>query len=143
MRAARTYLHRPRRNFEAVAYADAIGVQKIHVMAGISANELAHRTYVENLSFACVTATKHGQTVQIEPLNNQDVPGYFLNTTAQAMAIIEAVAAPNLALIFDCYRVARTKRDVAKTLRTAWPTIGHIQFAAVPNRGAPNHGDWN
>jgi hydroxypyruvate isomerase len=39
-----------------------------------------------------------GITVIIEPINTPDIPGYFLNTTTQAMSIIERVGHHNLKL---------------------------------------------
>jgi hydroxypyruvate isomerase len=47
---------------------------------------------------------------------------------------------PNLKLMFDCYHVARMGLEVMKELKTAMPHIGHIQFAAVPDRSEPDHG---
>ena len=43
--------------------------------------------------------------------------------------------------MFDCYHVGRTEGDVIARLRALFPLIGHIQFAAVPDRGAPDHGE--
>ena len=37
-----------------------------------------------------------GITLLIEPINTRDIPGYFLNTSTQARAIIEAVGRTNL-----------------------------------------------
>jgi hydroxypyruvate isomerase len=48
----------------------------------------AERTYVENLRHAAGRAASDGVTVIIEPINTRDIPGYFLNTTTQAMAVI-------------------------------------------------------
>jgi len=126
---------------EAVTYAHAIGAGNIHVMAGFAAGPEAHAAFVENLTYACASAAAHGITILIEPLNRHDAPGYFLTTTAQAAAIIEEVSAPNLKLMFDCYHVQRTEGDLSHRLADLKPLIGHIQFASVPDRGAPDHGE--
>ncbi|CAN0603927.1 unnamed protein product, partial [Ectocarpus sp. 12 AP-2014] len=83
------------------------------------------------------------RTVLIEPLNPHDAPGYFLKTTDQAREIIAGFDAANLKLMFDCYHVGRTEGDVMTKLSTLLPLIGHIQFASVPDRGAPDHGELN
>jgi hydroxypyruvate isomerase len=109
-------------------------------MAGKAEGTEARAVFVSNLHYACTKAAKGGQMILIEPLNPYDAPGYFLNTTAQAAEIISEIAAPNLRLMFDCYHVARTEGDVIARLQATWPIIGHIQFAAVPDRGPPDHG---
>ena len=89
----------------ALAYAVAIGAANIHVMAGFAEGVKAHETFVENLRYACAVAAVQDVSILIEPLNHYDAPGYFLQTTAQAIDIIAQVAAPNLKLMFDCYHV--------------------------------------
>ena len=86
-------------------------------MAGFASGEEAHRTFVENLRYACKTASPHGITILIEPLNSYDAPGYFLTTTDQARAIIDAVGAPNLKLMFDCYHLQLMEGDLSNKLR--------------------------
>lgn len=126
---------------EALAYAAAIGAGAVHVMAGKAEGADARAIFATNLHYACQRAAEGGQIILIEPLNPYDAPGYFLNSTTQAADIITEIDAPNLKLMFDCYHVGRAEGDVLARLRALWPIIGHIQFAAVPDRGPPDHGD--
>lgn len=128
---------------EAITYARAIGTRNIHVMAGFAAGAEAHACFVANLRYACEQAAPAGITILIEPLNHYDAPGYFLATTAQAEAIVTEVDAPNLRLMFDCYHVQLMEGDLSHRLERLLPLIGHIQFASVPDRGAPDHGEVN
>ncbi|MHA3979170.1 hydroxypyruvate isomerase family protein [Halovulum sp. GXIMD14794] len=128
---------------QAIAYAVAIGTANIHVMAGFATGDDAHRTFCANLAYACDKAAPHGITILIEPLNRYDAPGYFLTTTEQAREIIAEVDAPNLKLMFDCYHVQLMEGDLTHRLTALQPVIGHIQFASVPNRAAPDHGEVN
>lgn len=128
---------------QAFAYAHDIGAGKVHVMAGFAAGQAAHDTFVENLRYACAKANEHTITILIEPLNRYDAPDYFLQTTAQALAIMEEVGAPNLKLMFDCYHVQLMEGDLSHRLEALLPSIGHVQFASVPDRGAPDHGEVN
>ena len=128
---------------EALAYARDVGAPNVHVMAGFAAGADAHGTFCSNLRYACGRAAEHGQTILIEPLNHYDAPGYFLSTTHQAMAIIDAVGAPNLKLMFDCYHVQLMEGDLCNRLRSLKDRIGHIQFASVPDRGPPDSGEIN
>ena len=125
----------------ALAYARAIGTRNIHVMAGFADGPAAHATFVDNLRYACDAAARDGVTILIEPLNAFDAPGYALRDTRHAAEVIADVGADNLKLMFDCYHVGRTEGDVIARLRALLPLIGHIQFAAVPDRGAPDHGE--
>ena len=128
---------------EAVEYAAAIGAGNIHVMAGFATGTDAEKTFVANLSYACGKADEHGITILIEPLNRYAAPGYFLTTTSQAVEIIKMVGMPYLKLMFDCYHVQLMEGDLTNKIRDLLPHIGHIQFASVPDRGAPDHGEVN
>lgn len=126
---------------EALDYAAQISTPNIHVMAGFAAGEDAHAAFIDNLSYACERAGSAGRTILIEPLNRYDAPGYFLTTTFQAVAIMDEVGAGNLRLMFDCYHVQLMEGDITNRLCELLPRIGHIQFASVPDRGTPDHGE--
>ncbi len=126
---------------QAVDYAASIGARNIHVMAGFASGETAHRTFCSNLAHACGRAAEHGIGIVIEPLNPYDAPGYFLNSTGLAAAIIEELGQPNLKLMFDCYHVQLIEGDISHRLERLMPLIGHIQFASVPERAAPDRGE--
>jgi hydroxypyruvate isomerase len=128
---------------EAITYARHIGAGKVHVMAGFAAGAAAHDCFVETLRYATQAAAEAGITILIEPLNRYDAPGYFLSTTSQAREIIAEVGAENLKLMFDCYHVQLMEGDLTHRLRDLEPLIGHIQFASVPDRAAPDRGEIN
>ena len=126
---------------EAIAYATSAGIANIHVMAGFSSGAEARSVFESNLNYACERALKSGKTILIEPLNKYDAPGYFLQTTDQAVSIIESVGCANLKLMFDCYHVQLMEGDICNHLKNLYSKIGHIQFASVPDRGPPNDGE--
>lgn len=128
---------------EAIDYAVQIDARNIHVMAGFDQSAAGRHAFIANLRYACEKGAEHDLTMLIEPLNEHDAPGYFLQTTKQATQILKDVGAPNLKLMFDCYHVGRTEGDVIALLRGLLPIIGHIQFASVPDRGTPDHGEVN
>ena len=128
---------------EAIAYAAAIKAKNIHVMAGLSAGNQAHTTFIKNLAYACENAGRYGIEILIEPLNKYDAPGYFLKFTDQAIAVIDEVGVKNLKLMFDCYHVQLMEGNLTHRLKKLLPHIGHIQFASVPDRGTPDHGEIN
>ncbi|GAB4274599.1 MAG: hydroxypyruvate isomerase family protein [Pararhodobacter sp.] len=126
---------------QAIAYGAETGAGWVHVMAGKGGDDA---TFRDALRHACDKADAQGMGVLIEPLNAHDVPEYFLRTLDQAAEIIDTLALPNLRLMFDCYHTARTEGgtvdDIAARFEALRPLIGHVQFAAVPDRGAPDHG---
>ncbi|WP_037150849.1 hydroxypyruvate isomerase family protein, partial [Rhizobium freirei] len=126
---------------QAIDYAGAIGARNVHVMAGKAAGDEARTTFIANLRYACDRAGKLGVTVLIEPLNHRDAPGYFLETTDQALDIIAAVDTENIKLMFDCYHIQIMEGDLTHRLQAHMAAIGHIQIAAVPDRREPDHGE--
>lgn len=128
---------------EAIDYAGATNTQCVHVMAGKAEGPAAETTFVENLGYAATQAAPHGITILIEPLNSYDAPGYFLSTTGHALSIMDQVGADNLKLMFDCYHVQLMEGDLTRRIKDLLPRIGHIQFAAVPDRGPPDRGEIN
>lgn len=126
---------------QAIEYARAVGALSVHVMAGDSAGDTARQTFLANLRYAADCAAPYGLTILIEPLNRRDWPGYFLRTTDQAADIISSVGAGNLQLMFDCYHVQVMEGDLTRRLTALLPLIGHVQIAAVPDRGPPDHGE--
>ena len=131
----------------AIEYAKALGTPRLHAMAGLlpagGDRALHHRTYVDNLRYAAAETAKHGITLLIEPINPRDIPGYFLNTQAEAHAVREEVGAPNLKVQMDIYHAQIVEGDIATKLRRFLPHIGHIQIASVPERNEPDRGEVN
>lgn len=126
---------------EALDYACATGTDGVHVLAGKARGEAARAAYLANLDYAARAAARSGRTILIEPLNRFDVPGYHIGSTDEAAAVIGALGAPNVKLMFDFYHVGRTEPRPLARFHALLPLIGHVQFAAVPDRGPPDHGE--
>jgi hydroxypyruvate isomerase len=132
-----------RRTFEqALDYAVALENPRIHVMSGIPKADddpaACTACVVENLAWASALARPEKVTLLIEPLNMNDMPGYFLKSADQAAEILRAVAAPNVKLQYDLYHQQMSRGAVAENLRKHFGIIGHIQVAGVPGRHEPD-----
>lgn len=126
----------------AVDYAAAAGVAHVHVMAGrTDGGQAAEDSFRNNLGHACERAAAAGLGVLIEPINTADVTGYHLHAPEHAAEIIAALGAPHLRMMLDCYHMGRMGRDVAADVAAFREVAGHLQVAAVPDRGAPDHGE--
>lgn len=127
---------------QAVDYAVATGTKAVHVMAGrTDGGDIAEATFRENLIYACDLAAPHGIVILIEPINTRDVPGYHLSRTDHAVRTISAVRRNNIKLMYDCYHMQIMQGDLSTHMRDLLPHIGHIQIAAVPDRGEPDQGE--
>ncbi|MGH8714502.1 MAG: 2-oxo-tetronate isomerase [Casimicrobiaceae bacterium] len=133
----------------ALRYAQALSCPRVHVMAGVapwddSERRARHRsTFVRNLRYAAREAAAQGIELSIEPINQRDVPAYFLTTQAEAHAICEEVGAANLRVQMDLYHAQIVEGDLSEKLRRWLPQIGHIQIAGVPGRHEPDVGEVN
>ena len=96
--------------------------------------------YVGNLRQAADRAALYGITLLIEPLNKRDNPGYFLNTTAEAMAILSEVERDNLKLQLDLYHCQITEGDLAMHIRNLAGSYACAD-AGVPDRHEPDQGE--
>ena len=127
---------------EAIDYAQAIDCQNIHCMAGKSGGgPAAEAVFRGNLQLACELAAEKNRTILIEGINQRDAPGFHFSLVEKGVETIDAVGASNLKLLFDLYHAQIMQGDLAERLKRHLPYIGHIQFAAVPDRGEPGHGE--
>ncbi|MES4903308.1 MULTISPECIES: TIM barrel protein [unclassified Streptomyces] len=98
---------------------------------------------VENLALAAKAAERVGGTVLVEPVSG--APAYPLRTAADALAVIDRVAAEsgsrNLRLLADLYHLSVNGDDVAGVIAAHADRIGHVQIADAPGRGAPGTGE--
>ena len=95
---------------------------------------------IGNLRLAAEAAGKVGASVLVEAINSVDIPGFPVDTSARAMAVIEQVGAPNVGFLADLYHLAKMGEDVAEVLTRYRDTIMHVQVADPPGRGAPGTG---
>lgn len=134
---------------QALEYAAMLSCPRIHVMAGLAPADIARErlqaTYETNLAWAAGQARAAGIDVLIEPINTRDIPGFFLNTQAQAHQVVQAIGAPNLKVQMDLYHCQIVEGDVAMKIRQYLPTgrVGHFQIAGVPERHEPDVGEMN
>lgn len=133
----------------AIDYAKELICSNVHVVAGVAPGDGADRAafedaYRENLAYACDQFAAHGLNATIEPINGKrDAPGFFLQSTHQARAIMAELARPNLRLQFDVYHVQIMQGDLVHHFKDCLPDIGHMQIANPPDRFEPDCGEIN
>jgi len=129
----------------ALPYAEATGVKRLHLMAGLAdrRDPEAVAAFRRGLAWTADELARAGIDTLIEPINPRDVPGYFLNDFGFARDLIAELAHPHLKLQFDIYHCQILHGDVTMRLRELMPMIGHIQTASVPARHEPGSGELN
>lgn len=128
---------------KAAEYALALGCPQVHLMAGVAEGGVRGYmdAYLENLEFAAETLSGHGIRALIEPINNTDMPGYFLNLAAQARVVIKEIGHDNLFMQLDVYHAKIMGEDPVRVFQENLDLIRHIQVAGVPERHEPDQGD--
>jgi hydroxypyruvate isomerase len=129
----------------ALPYAQATGVKRVHLMAGIAerSDARAVEAFYKSVAWAAEFFAPHGLDVVLEPINPRNVPGYFLNDFGFACDLIRELKIANLKLQFDIYHCQIIHGDVTMRLREMIDIIGHIQIASIPSRNEPDGEELN
>jgi hydroxypyruvate isomerase len=117
----------------ATEYAAALACPLVHVLGGIGGDR---GCYLDNLALAVEMLQPVGAKVVIEVLNQVDVPGYHLRSTADALSVITQI--PGLRLQHDLYHSARNGEDVPAVLRAMAEPPAHLQVSSCPGRHEPD-----
>jgi hydroxypyruvate isomerase len=130
-----------------IEYGTALGVPHLNCLAGKApagvADAALRSTFVANLRYAAVELKKARLNLLIEPINRFDIPGFYLNFTAQALSILDEVGADNAFVQYDIYHAQRMEGELANTMSAQLARIGHIQLADNPGRNEPGSGEIN
>jgi len=131
----------------AIEYAQALGVPQLNCLAGKAPagidDATLRRTLVGNLRFAAAELKRAGLRLLVEPIIPYDIPGFYVNRTEQALAILDEVGADNAFVQYDIYHAQRMEGELAATLQKHLARIGHVQLADNPGRHEPGTGEIN
>jgi len=129
----------------AIEYGTALGAPQLNCLAGKApagvADASLRETFVGNLRYAAGELKKAGLKLLMEPINTYDIPGFYLNRTAQALSIIDEVGSDNLYVQYDIYHAQRMEGELIATMQKNLARIAHIQLADNPGRNEPGTGE--
>jgi hydroxypyruvate isomerase len=132
---------------KAIDYAHALDCKMVNCLAGIAPpgveNADIRRTLVDNLRFASEKLRDAGILLIVEPVNRYDMPGFYLNHSAQTLGVIDETGSNNIKLQYDIYHMQRMEGELAATIEKHFARIAHIQIAANPGRNEPDAGEIN
>ncbi|PKH02330.1 hydroxypyruvate isomerase [Psychromonas sp. MB-3u-54] len=130
-----------------LTYAIALNCKKVHAMSGLIDPRFSYdehvSTFIHNIRYAADVFAKHDIALMIEPLNNRDVPNYFVAHQRVAVELIKQVDRANVKLQLDLYHAQIMDGDLTRLIEDLAPYIGHIQIASVPERSEPSEGEIN
>ena len=145
LRADRVDLYKER-TAQAAEYAAGLGCIGVNIGCGeiddIDPDE-ARTTLISNMRHAAEELGKVGVVALVEAINTRDRPGFFINTTKQALDAIAEVDHPNLAILYDFYHMQIMEGDLTLTVKENLSSIKHMQLADNPGRHEPGTGEIN
>jgi hydroxypyruvate isomerase len=105
--------------------------------------EETRASVVENLRLAARELGRHNLLLLVEPINTFDIPGFYLTTSGQAVALLDEVGEPNTAVQYDIYHMQRMEGNLVHTMERLRSRLGHVQVADAPDRHEPGTGEIN
>ena len=122
-----------------IDFAKAAGCRKGITLSGTVVPGLSRSQMRQNLEKALGEAVEIARQADflllLEPLNTLvDHAGYYLDRTAEAVAIVRAVNSPHLRILYDVYHMQIMEGNVIATIEENIEWIGHFHSAGVPGR---------
>jgi hydroxypyruvate isomerase len=131
----------------ALGFAERIGCRQLNALVGLALpghdREEQLALAAENLRWAAREAAGVDARILVEAVNTFENGPYLVSRTDQALALIDAVGEPNIALQYDAYHMQRMEGNLTATLRAHGDRIAHVQIADSPGRGQPGTGEIN
>jgi hydroxypyruvate isomerase len=133
---------------ETIRIARKLGNKAIILTVGNTLEDVSPKrqtaNIVRNLKAIARMAEDAGLKIAVEPLNTLvDHKGYFLDRTADGVAIVEAVGSPAVGLLYDVYHMQIMEGNLIETIRRHARIIHHVHVGDVPGRMEPGTGEIN
>jgi hydroxypyruvate isomerase len=131
----------------AIRYGRALGCTKINCLAGFAPEgvdrDTLEGTLVANLKYAAPRLADAGIRLLLEPINQRDMPGFYVSTTDHAERLLDAAGSDNVYIQYDIYHTQVMQGDLVPTYARLRDRIAHVQIADNPGRHEPGTGEIN
>jgi len=132
----------------AIEAAKKVGCKRLVTLTGNEVPGMSREAMMESavtgLKAAAPMLEKNGMTAVVEVLNTYvNHKGYFLYYVRDAAKMIDAVASPNVKILFDIYHVQIMEGFLIQNIRNNIERIGHFHIGDVPGRHQPGTGEIN
>ena len=123
-----------------IAFAEAAGCRKGITLSGTIAPSLSRAEMRKSLEDALAEAVRIAEqadfTLLLEPLNTLvDHPGYYLDSSAEAVEIVRGIGSGHLRILYDVYHMQIMEGNLLANIEKYIQWIGHFHAAGVPGRG--------
>lgn len=123
-----------------IGFAAAAGCRKGITLSGTVDPTLSRAEMRKHLEDALAEAVRIAEqadfTLLLEPLNTLvDHPGYYLDSSAEAVEIVRAIGSRRLKVLYDIYHMQIMEGNLLATIEKNIQWIGHFHAAGVPGRG--------
>jgi hydroxypyruvate isomerase len=105
--------------------------------------EAQWRSCVDGLKECAKLVEGTGMELVVEAINTVFVPGYFIETAGQALALCRALDHEQVVMFFDCYHQQLVAGRLIDNLVEALPYTTAVHIADVPGRHQPGTGEIN
>ena len=126
----------------ALEYAHVLNVGMLHVMAGVQSADCSYEeseeVFRKNLAYAASQAAALSIGITIEPINDRDVPGYFLTNMEQAIGILTSLGLEHVHLQLDIYHLQVMEGRLSERICEVIDFVRHIQISGCPGRHEPD-----
>lgn len=110
--------------------------------SGVSREE-QRQAIVDTLKECAPLCEAAGVTLALEPLNELNHPGHFLQRSDEAAGIVDAVGSPFVKFLFDFYHQQITEGNLIARATAYMDRIRHFHIADNPGRHEPGTGELN
>lgn len=129
----------------ALDYALDLGCTRLHALSGIVGGEVdedvSRMSYIANLRYAAQFASLSQVEVLIEPISQETIPGYFMDSLCLASDVLDESGEDNLFIQYDLYHRSFVGRELIGPYQKHADRIRHIQIAGWPGRHEPDIGE--
>lgn len=110
------------------------------LLAGIE-RERQHAALVTAMRRSADVLAGSGVRLALEPLNDRvDHPGYYLTSTEEGFAVVDAVDRPEIGLTYDLYHSMVMGEEPEAVVAGHMDRIAHVHIADHPGRNQPGSG---
>lgn len=131
----------------AVDYAEAIFCPFVHPMAGIAPinarADAVTDTYFRNIDAALRVLERRPVRLLVEAISHSAVPGYYLHSLSQAIALSRSYAAGEVSILLDTFHARANGEDAVAIVSADVARIGHVHIADHPGRHEPGTGQFD
>lgn len=102
-----------------------------------------HQSCIEGLKRAADVAGKHGLTLLLENIDQEENPKYYLTSVAEGLEITRGVNHPRVKFLYDFYHEQISEGNLIEKVEKNLDQIGLFHVADVPGRHEPGTGEIN